>query len=155
MVREKKHRLPKELYSGYAVVSFTLCIKDRAELFRESNIVKKFEEILLAEEADFNCKVFLYLFMLDHCHILLQGKHEQANALNVISRFKQKTGYWLSKNYPEARWQKDYYDHVLRKEEDVMKHIRYVLENPVRRGLVEDWQEYEFKGSNVYQIDSW
>ncbi|MCJ7497019.1 MAG: transposase [candidate division Zixibacteria bacterium] len=99
--------------------------------------------------------MLLYLFMPDHCHILLQGNDEQVNVLDTIDRFKQKTGFWLSKNYPEAYWQKDYYDHILRKEEDVKKHIRYILENPVKRNMVEDWKEYQFKGSAVYNLDEW
>jgi len=93
--------------------------------------------------------------MPDHCHIILQGKDEQANVLNTLDRFKQKTGYWLSKNHPEVHWQKDYYDHILRKEDDVMKHILYILENPVRKCIVEDRKEYQFKGSTVYLLDEW
>jgi len=155
VVREKKHRLPRDLYNGHAVVSFTLCIKDRVELFRDSNIVKKFVEILLTEAANFDCEVPLYLFMPDHCHILLQGKSECTDILNVIDIFKQKSGFWLSKHHPEVHWQKDYYDHILRKEEDVKKHVSYILENPIRKSIVEDWKAYPFKGSNVHDLDSW
>jgi len=43
-------------------------------------------------------------------------------------------------------WQKRWYDHILRKDEDVGKIGQYILNNPVRRGLVEDWYEYTYCG---------
>lgn len=33
------------------------------------------------------------------------------------------------------------------KDEDLIAHIRYILDNPVRTGLVASWQEYAYKGS--------
>ncbi|MDZ7623878.1 MAG: hypothetical protein U5J96_05445 [Ignavibacteriaceae bacterium] len=69
--------------------------------------------------------------------------------------FKKKTGFWLYKNKPDYKWQKDYYDHILRKEEDLETLIKYILNNPVRIGLVENWKLYKFKGSTVYNLDEW
>jgi REP element-mobilizing transposase RayT len=53
----------------------------------------------------------------------------------------------MSANKPKIRWQKDFYDHVIRKDEDIAIQVRYILDNPVRRGLVSSWQEYQFRGS--------
>ncbi len=48
---------------------------------------------------------------------------------------------------PRVVWQKDFYDHVIREDDDLAVHVRYVLDNPCRKGLVNDWEEYPFKGS--------
>ena len=53
----------------------------------------------------------------------------------------------MSANKPMMRWQKDFYDHVIRTNEDIATQVRYILDNPVRKGLVLFWQEYSFKGS--------
>jgi len=53
----------------------------------------------------------------------------------------------LAANKFKMRWQKDFYDHVLRKNEDMVAQIKYILDNPVRRGLVSSWDEYPFSGS--------
>lgn len=50
------------------------------------------------------------------------------------------------------RWQKDFYDHIHRKEEDLKKHIIYILDNSARRGLVVNWDEYFFKGSLDFDL---
>jgi len=43
-------------------------------------------------------------------------------------------------------WQRYFYDHVLRNEEDLKNVALYVLENPVRKGMVENWQDYPYCG---------
>lgn len=49
-------------------------------------------------------------------------------------------------------WQTSFYDHFLRKEEAVRDVVMYVLNNPVRRGLVSEWKEYPYSGSLVYEL---
>ncbi len=39
-------------------------------------------------------------------------------------------------------WQAESFDHVLRSSESLDAKIIYLLENPVRAGLVRDWVEY-------------
>jgi REP-associated tyrosine transposase len=41
-----------------------------------------------------------------------------------------------------AIWQEESFDHVLRSAENTTAKLLYVLENPVRQGLVRIWQEY-------------
>ncbi len=85
----------------------------------------------------------------------MQGKSEGSDIRKCLVLFKQKTGYWMSTNDPGFKWQKDYYDHVLRKDEDLKRHVGYIIANPVRKGMVEHWKDYPFKGSTVYDLDSW
>lgn len=56
---------------------------------------------------------------------------------------------------PAIKWQKDFYDHILRKDEDVKKHVMYILNNPVRRGIVENWKDYPYKGSTKFNFYEW
>ena len=93
--------------------------------------------------------------MPDHGHLLIEGKLEESDLWQSIVNFKRKSGYWLTRNHPSEEWQKDFYDHILRKDEDLMKQVRYILGNPVRRGLVEDWKTYPYKGSTLYDFDEW
>jgi len=69
--------------------------------------------------------------------------------------FKQKTGFWLSRNHSTVHWQKDFYDHIVRSNEAIEKHIQYILNNPVRMGLVGNWKDHPFKGSTIHRLDEW
>ena len=154
MIKEKQHRLSFNIYEGFVTVSFTICIKDRVSIFTSADIVNLFGEALVAEAASFDCDVPIYLFMPDHLHVILKGTSDTAHPLKAINQFKQKTGYWLSKNDAHVQWQKGYYDHIIRMEEDLTKHIRYVLDNPIREGIVANWIDYPFKGSATLNLDS-
>jgi len=153
--REKKHRLDPVIYTGRIVVSFTQCMQDRKELFINDDIFNKFESFLSAELKAGNCSSLIYLFMPDHAHILLSGNKDDSNIKKCIDSFKKKTGYWLYNNKTEYKWQKDYYDHILRKEEDLEIQVKYILNNPVRAGIVENWKKYKFKGSTVFNLNDW
>ena len=72
-----------------------------------------------------------------------------------MKSFKQRSGFWLSQKHPQVHWQKDYFDHILRDSEDVEQHIRYILNNPVRKERVESWKDYPFKGSTIHKLDGW
>ena len=100
-----------------------------------------------------DCDVLAYIFMPDHCHVLLQGKSELADTLCAMRNFKQKSGFWLSKNHHGIEWQKSFYDHILRSDEEIDKQMRYILENPVRKRIIEDWKEYPWNGSMIYEIN--
>lgn len=155
LTREKKHRLDPELYKGLKIISFTLCIKNRKILFNKPQIFQVFESLLIKEIIEHKCKAYVYLFMPDHVHLLVSGIEQNSDIKKCIDSFKQKSGYWLYKNLSEFKWQKDYYDHILRKEEELKTQIDYILNNPVRARLVEEWQNYKFKGSTVYSLDEW
>jgi len=43
----------------------------------------------------------------------------------------------------------------MRQDEDINEQIKYILENPIRKGLVDDWKEYPFEGSTIYNFDGW
>ena len=91
--------------------------------------------------------------MPDHLHIVVEGTQDEVNLLKFLNHYKQKTGFWMSQNRPGVSWQKDFFDHIIRKEEDLPTIIRYILENPVRKELVSDWQDYPFKGAIGCNLD--
>ena len=153
MIIEKKHRLNKKLYTGFVRATFTLCVRDRKKLFIEKIVVDEFLKIFKKVVSNYNVLNWVYIFMPEHFHTVIEGRTKETNILKAIVMFKQKTGYWLVKNKFDTKWQKDFYDHIHRKDEDLIKHIKYILDNPVRRGLVKNWYEYPFKGALDFDLN--
>ena len=147
MIEEKKHRLSRDFYKGKKYIAFTLCLKEKVQAFSDPSIVSVFTDILVTIITRSNCIIPVYCFMPDHQHIIITGTHDDSDLWQTIVRYKQKTGFWLSKNQPAVKWQKDFYDHILKTEKEVARQVRYILDNPVRKGLAESWEEYPFKGS--------
>ena len=151
--RERKHRLPVEYYKGRVKITFTCCVEGKKILFIKKAIVDKFLEILIEAKNKYDCKNWVYIFMPDHLHLILEGRSGESDLWETMVLFKQKTGFWLSKNIKGIRWQKDFYDHIHRKDEDLKKHIIYILNNSVRRCLIQNWDNYPFKGSLDFDLE--
>jgi putative transposase len=45
-------------------------------------------------------------------------------------------------------WMDEYYDYVIRNEEDLIRHLQYIHNNPVKRGLVETTEQYLWSSAN-------
>ena len=146
-IREKPHRLPREYYQGEVTVAYTACISDRQTLFQKASVVKAFVSILQSVVERNDCIVLIYCFMPDHLHLIINGLCEQADTWKAMVNFKQQSGYWLRKNHPSIRWQKGFYDHIIRKSEDMVAQVMYIAENPVRKGLVVKWDKYPRTGT--------
>lgn len=152
---EKKHRLPLDYYTGEVVVAYTICTKGGMNFFVNFEMFSICERKLLEELEKSDCSSLVYLFMPDHCHLLIKGNSIHANSYNCVKMFKQKTGYYFSKNKYNFKWQKDFYDHILRRDEEIQKQVYYILNNPVRNNILSDWKEYEFKGSTEFNFQEW
>ena len=146
-IEERKHRLPKEFYKGEVSVAFTLCLKGDVKEFIKPEIVSIFTNILASVVKKAGGIVPIYCFMPDHQHLIITGIRNDSDIWKAIVRYKQRTGFWMSTNNPGIKWQKDFYDHVIKTNKDIAVQARYILDNPVRRGLAQSWQDYSFKGS--------
>jgi putative transposase len=151
-VRERRHRLERGAYLGEVVVAFTACVASRRALFQEPEIVQNFVEVLRSSAIRHTSTVILFCFMPDHVHIVLRGETPRADVWRAMVTFKQHTAFWLKKHDAQARWQKDFFDRVVRRDDDLMAELRYIALNPVRGGLVKDWVQYPFLGSDAFDL---
>ena len=151
-IREKKHRLDASAYTGICTVSFTLCIEQRKRPFEDASIVGVFRSKLDDSLKKHQCDAPICCFMPDHLHILARGTSDTSLVKTAIDRFKWATGKWFAYNGRQFRWQDDYYDHVIRSDEDWRTHLMYILGNPCRAGLAEDALAYPFSGSIGFDL---
>jgi len=83
--------------------------------------------------------------MPDHLHLLVSGQDESSLPA-FVRHFKQLSGHRYKREHGAQLWQISYYDHVLRRDEDLLAIARYIWDNPVRAGLAQDRSEYPFSG---------
>jgi len=77
------------------------------------------------------------VIMPDHVHFLSSFGRIEKRAQVVVSKWKE----WTAKTL-DIHWQRDFFEHRLRKDESFREKADYILANPVRAGLVEraeDW----------------
>jgi REP element-mobilizing transposase RayT len=146
-IYEKPHRLARERYRGQVILAFTGCVEEKRPLFADAAAVTSSVERLTNACDKYSCNVLIYCFMPEHSHLITRGRSMAADAWKAMVAFKQQIGYWIAQNRPSFKFQKDFYDHLIRADEDLVAQIRYVAQNPVRRGLVKHWFEYPHTGA--------
>ncbi len=146
-VRKRPPRLASFNYVGPYRYFVTLCTPSKRPVFAGNFDYAAAVEILSRVAGRFGFDVLVYCFMPDHLHLLLEGT-ENTDLKEFMRVFKQMTSYHCN-NESGALWQRSYYDRILRRDEDSVTVARYILNNPVRRGLVEVVMGYPFSGSFV------
>lgn len=141
-LRRRPPRMPTIDYSEPYIYSITFCTADRKGIFGDCKSSQIAIDTIMnyAERHD----IYLYVFcvMPDHIHIALHPEGEQT-VIRYIGDVKGRISYLLHKNGIRGSiWQRGFYDHVLRKSEGLEDLIMYILENPVRKGLVDIYTKY-------------
>ena len=86
------------------------------------------------------------LLMPDHMHLLISFPQSQKRIQTIVSKWKE----WTAKSL-KIDWQRDFFEHRLRKEESFREKADYILLNPVRAGLVKEEEDW----SCVFIADPW
>ncbi|MGR3301447.1 MAG: REP-associated tyrosine transposase [Candidatus Scalindua sp.] len=144
-MQRKRNRLQHFDYEGSYVYFLTICCYDNMNYFTNKNIVLTVLDSLNRISSEMSFTIIVYCFMPDHLHILTSG-NEKTNLIKFIKTFKQITGYNFKKADGRNLWQKSFHDHVVRKEESLNTIAEYIFNNPVRKGLVNNYEDYPFLG---------
>lgn len=146
--RRRHARLNPELYARCgSICSVTAAVLDRRPVFRNHAVAAAAVDVLKAHAARTGVAVHGYCVMPDHVHLVLSAS-PTCDIITFVGQFKnlgQRAAWALGTH--GAFWQKSFWDHFLRADEQLEAVILYVLNNPVRAGLVSHWREYPFSGS--------
>ncbi len=88
-----------------------------------------------------NCTWWCYFLLLmpDHLHALMSFPDTGKRIQSRMSKWKE----WTAKELGIG-WQRDFFEHRLRREESFREKADYILANPVRKGLVTEPREWPF-----------
>jgi len=143
--RKPTPRLKCFKYRGQYAYSITICAHNDTPIFDDEQVVKLVLESLYSVCSKEQFRVLAYCFMPNHLHLLLAGEGKNDLVKNMKA-FKQISSYRFRKSHGTPLWQRGYYEHILRKEEDLKIVADYIWGNPVRGGLVESIDDYPFSG---------
>ena len=140
-------------YVGLYRYFLTFCCHARRPVFTSQPAVGLVLSQILRAGDDERFAVAAYCFMPDHVHLLVEALSDSSDARRFIARAKQLAGFHYAAAHRRKLWQRYSFEHVLRDDEDTRRVARYILENPVRGGLVRCPKDYPFVGSCLFTID--
>ena len=153
----KATRLPEYDYSSAGAYFVTICTKNRRWLLSKivgagvldspkvvltkyGNVAEK--QIQVMDELYENLSVDKYVIMPNHIHLLIRilcVADERGSSgtptptyNSHISRFVSTFKRYCNKQYTEQIWQRGFYDHVVRNDEDYDAIWQYIDENPIK-----------------------
>ena len=142
-------RLKDFPYAGPFAYNLTFVTRGRLPIFDTGEVVGSCLDALKMACQRYGFDVLAFCFMPNHLHVLLAGQGG-ASLKDFVRYFKQISGYHFKQQDGTALWQISYYDHVLRRNEDIQQIAAYIWDNPVRAGLVENRLDYAFSGPREF-----
>jgi|SRR6185312_2383687 len=115
------------------------------------NISEKIFETVRHRQEKFLWWPHVFLLMPNHLHALISFPPSGKPLRSVVSKWKE----WTAKEIGIA-WQRDFFEHRLRRDESHIEKANYILQNPVRMKLVnrpEDWPYVYFGDGERMRFD--
>jgi len=143
-------RLAAGAYGGFACVHWTMAMEKRSAGWLNDLLHARLREAILHSCARYGLICPVYTLMPDHAHFVLLGIHESADQRLAVRLLRRQ---WTALLACEHELQRQPFDHLLREEEREREAFQsvahYLLENPVRAGLVARREDWPFLGCLV------
>ncbi|HUX07901.1 MAG TPA: transposase [Acidobacteriota bacterium] len=141
-------------YSEQRIYFLTICTARRKNIFADDGFASTVLQTILESAGDNSVDLHCACIMPDHIHLVLEP-YGGVSVDMFVGNIKGKISLFLRRvGHKGPVWQASFHDHILRSREDPLDSIRYVLENPVRRGLVTGFRSYKWNWDKYGFCDS-
>ena len=135
----------RRYYFPGQIVFITQVVKDRTPIFLDEDMVNLLNNNLRYVKGKHSFKMLAYVFLPDHFHLLIQP-NDKSNFSQIMHSLKSRfTRAYKKKNNITDHlnlWQRRFWDHIIRNEQDFENHFHYIHFNPIKHGYVDlpqDW----------------
>jgi len=145
---------PPHIYQDntfYFITAHTIKKEDTFSTKEKMNIYSFVMETALTK---FDYHLFAWVYLPNHYHIILDVKHGKEIG-KFISNFHSNTARLLNQmDNKEGRkiWYQ-YWDRCIRGEKDFYARVNYIHHNPVKHGLTESMNKYQFSSYSWFQSE--
>ncbi len=141
------------IFTETPVYFITACTENRRQLLVHDGVHEVFRNFCVLARGR-GVLVGRYVLMPDHLHLFVcipLGAVGLSMWMKSLKNTMSK--HWREEGIEAPHWQKGFFDHLLRSTESYAEKWKYVRDNPVRAGLVENVEDWPHAG--VIQRDSW
>lgn len=154
----------RRIYLPGATYFFTIVTYKRCPLFLDENARKLLNEAIENVMVKRPFDILAMCLLPDHIHMLVtlpDSDTDYSTRIREIKRlftisYQKQTGIVLvknksRKNKKEAEiWQRRFWEHTIRDENDLQNHFDYIHFNPVKHGYVEALDEWQWSSFHHY-----
>jgi putative transposase len=161
-------------YIPNAIVAVTLVTYNRQPTFSTPQAAELFLNIFNKIIDQFHYDCIAYSILPDHVHLLIQLSQDHPNFSLPIRELKRRFSVSYKKSNPvlplpnssrqkhheTTIWQRRFWDHIIKDERDLERHLDYIHFNPVKHGLTDSptcwpWSSYSNFVEKGYYSKEW
>jgi putative transposase len=141
----------RRYYVTNATIFITAVTNYRIPIFKDPDNIQilftTFKNVVLLHPYE----LFAYVVLPDHIHLIIQLIKGQENFSTIMKSIKgnftvnYKKAHYIQNNL--VLWQKRFWDHIIRDENDLQKHLDYIHWNPVKHRYADTplkWEQSSF-----------
>jgi len=149
---------------------FTVVTHKRVKIFAQSDTVELLRQAFRKVKERHPFKIDAFVLLPDHLHCiwtLPQGDADFSTRWRLIkSDFSRQIGLvgWVERRNPtntttsasrlrkneKSIWQRRFWEHLIRNDEDLKKHVEYIHYNPVKHGLTKTPGDWDYSSFHRY-----
>ena len=138
------HHPAVESFNRSAIIFITICTNGRRPWLSCDEAHSAFRE---ASAVATHWQIGRYILMPDHVHFFCSlGTMLPEPLAKWVSFWKRQFTLNIRNSVSEFKWQRDFWDTQLRSGDSYSEKWAYVLNNPVRAGLVDNSESWPYQG---------
>ena len=149
MSRERLHRSDGSARAGLLRFFLVMGTFYRADVFVKDPVVEGMLRQLRQCARDHRFAIHAYCFTPNQVSLLLEALSHSSSLRRFVRDWKQRTTLDYRRTTGRELWQRGHVDQRLHSGECTDEVARYVIETPVRVGLVATASEYRYTGSDT------
>ena len=135
-------RIPRSQQLGDGLAHIIARGNRRQQIYFVERDYRRYLEFLGEALGRYGVRCYAYCLMPNHVHLLLDGSQEAIS--QVLWRANGRYAQWFNRTYGSTGhlFQGRFYSEAIESEQHLLELARYIVNNPVRAGLVEaaaDW----------------
>jgi putative transposase len=144
--RRNSLRLSAFDYSTRRIYFVTLVTIERHRLFLDSRLAQSTCECLENLSRNLGFNLYCYCLMPNHLHALIGIGESDRTLGQICGTFKSASTRLYWRWYEGKLWQRQFFDHIIRNENEHVETVEYIRLNPVRKGLAAKWEDWPYTG---------
>jgi putative transposase len=141
-------------YSGDNIYFVTVVTNERENLLIEHHNL--FWDSVTKYEVDLRFLLLAYVVLPDHFHMIINPRGNNLSSIfqKIKLSFSKKIRF-LSQSNSGHIWQSRFWDHIIRDQNDLNRHIDYIHYNPVKHGFVRSPFDWEYSSIHKFFIEGY
>ena len=153
--RDELYKLDKK-YFGHFDTWLDRCVEDSPRWLADENIARIVADEIHALDGK-RYRLIAYCIMSNHGHLVIDTAEHHVKPTHIgvtapypladmLKRLKGRTARFCNQALGRSGsfWHHESYDHVIRDQKEYDRIVWYTLNNPVKAGLVEKWEDWKF-----------